>query len=444
MRTETTQSDPGKIYDRRVNAWCLYDWANSAFATAVMAVILPIYFAEVAASGLSAARATAVWGITSSLSLALAAILSPIAGVAADLLGRRKSLLVLSASLGIAANALLATVGAGEWPRALLLCMLAHIPFVISFVCYDSLLPHVARRDDLDRVSTRGFAFGYLGGGLVLLLNTGMILFPSSFHLPSASAAMRASFVIVSAWWAVFMIPLMRDIPEPAPAASSGARPSASLIARDTISRLAVAFREIRSHGEAWKFLLAFWLYGDGIGTIITMATIYGSEVGIGRNDLIGALLLVQFIGIPFSILFGRLARRMGARGGILVGLGVYALLSIGAFFLSTAWHFWVLAFFVGTVQGGTQALSRSFFASLTPADRSGEWFGFFSVSSRFAGIVGPLLFALAGEATGSSRFGALSIAFFFVAGALLLLRVRDPARPEPRSPSPELSREPS
>ncbi len=152
MRTETAQSDPGKLYNRRVNAWCLYDWANSAFATAVIAVILPLYFAEVAASGLPAARATAVWGLTSSISLALSAILSPIAGVAADLLGRRKRLLVVSAFVGIGANALLATVGAGQWPRACLLCMLAHIPFVISFVCYDSLLPHVARRDDLLRI----------------------------------------------------------------------------------------------------------------------------------------------------------------------------------------------------------------------------------------------------------------------------------------------------
>jgi UMF1 family MFS transporter len=411
-----------------VNAWCLYDWANSAFATTVMAAVLPIYFAAVAAKGLPPTRATTIWGYTSSLSLAIAAILSPIAGVAADFFGRRKAILLGSAAFGMIATALLATVGEGEWARACTLCVLAHVPFVVSFVCYDSLLPHVGRPGDLDRISARGFALGYLGGGLLLLFNTAMILFPSTFGFSSAAASMRASFVLVSVWWALFTIPLAVRIDEPPRTISTDDTRSWGAIGLGAATRLAVAFREIRSHGEAWKFLLAFWLYGDGIGTIVTMATIYGSEVGIGRNDLIGALLLVQFIGIPFSLLFGRLARRTGARTGILIGLGVYACLSSGAYFMSRAWHFWLLAFLVGTVQGGTQALSRSFFASLTPADRSGQWFGFFSVSSRFAGIVGPLLFALAGQWAGSSRYGALAVAVFFVAGALLLLRVRPPS----------------
>lgn len=418
-----------RLYRRRVDAWCFYDWANSAFATTVMAAILPIYFSAVAAKDLPPARATAIWGYTSSLSLALAALLSPFVGAAADLLGRRKAFLLAGAALGILATTLLATVEENEWRQASLFYVLAHVPFVVSFVCYDSLLPHIGRAGDLDRISTRGFALGYVGGGLLLLLNTVMVLSPSLFGLSSAASAMRASFVTVSIWWALFTIPLLLRVPEPP---GGGGAPTLFPALRETVSRLAAALRDIRSHGEVWKFLVAFWLYGDGIGTIVKMATIYGSEVGIGRNHLIGALLLVQFTGIPFSFLFGRLAGRIGARAGILIGLAVYSALSAGAFFLSEAWHFWLLAFFVGTVQGGTQALSRSFFASLTPADRSGEWFGFFSVSSRFAGIAGPLLFALAGEWAGSSRYGALGVAFFFVAGALLLLRVR--ARPAAKS----------
>jgi UMF1 family MFS transporter len=393
-----------------------------------MAALLPIYFASVAAKDLPGPQATAAWGVTTAVSLVLAALLSPIAGAAADLLGRRKALLLLSAGAGIAATTLLATVGENEWPRASIYYILAHVPFVISFVAYDSLLPHIARPGDLDRISARGYAVGYIGGGLLLVLNAAMVLFPASFGLASPASAMRASFLTVALWWGLFTIPLARRVPEP-PADPSRSRTSLAAIPMQTFRRLAGTLREIRAHREAWKFLLAFWLYGDGIGTIIKMATIYGSEVGIGRNDLIGALVLVQFVGVPFSLLFGKAAKKIGARAGIFVGLAVYALLSLGAFFLSEAWHFWLLAFFVGTVQGGTQALSRSFFASLTPPERSGEWFGFFSVSSRFAGIAGPLLFALAARSTGSSRPGALVIVLFFVAGAALLARVR-PAPP--------------
>lgn len=407
-----------------MNAWCLYDWANSAFATTVMAALLPIYFASVAAKDLPGPQATAAWGVTTAVSLALAALLSPIAGAAADLLGRRKALLLFSAGTGIAATSLLATVGENEWPRASIYYILAHVPFVISFVAYDSLLPHIARPGDLDRISVRGYAVGYVGGGLLLVLNAAMVLFPSFFGLASPASAMRVSFLTVALWWGLFTIPLARRVPEP-PADPSRARSPLAAVPIQTFRRLAGTLREIRAHREAWKFLLAFWLYGDGIGTIIKMATIYGSEVGIGRNDLIGALVLVQFVGVPFSLLFGKAAKKIGARAGIFVGLAVYTLLSLGAFFLSEAWHFWLLAFIVGTVQGGTQALSRSFFASLTPTERSGEWFGFFSVSSRFAGIVGPLLFALAARSTGSSRPGALVIVLFFVAGAALLARVR-------------------
>jgi UMF1 family MFS transporter len=294
---------------------------------------------------------------------------------------------------------------------------------VISFVCYDSLLPHIARPEDLDRISSRGYALGYAGGGILLALNAAMVLFPGSFGLPSAAAAMRASFVTVSVWWALFTIPLARRVPEP-PRAAPGGASSVGNAAAESFRRVLRTLGEIRGRRDAWMFLLAFWLYGDGIGTIIKMATIYGSEIGIGRNDLIGSLLLVQIVGIPFSLLFGRIARRTGARGGILIGLAVYTILSLLAFFLSRPWHFWLLAFLVGTVQGGTQALSRSFFASLTPVDRSGEWFGFFSVSSRFAGIAGPLLFGLLGQATGSSRWGALALVLFFAGGGLLLALV--------------------
>jgi len=393
-----------------------------------MAALLPVFYSTVAAGSLPRNVATAYWGYTTSISLLAAALLSPIIGAAADLTGRRKRTLLVAAFLGAVGTALLATVGEGEWKKASLFYVAGHIPFVVSFVCYDSLLPFVARKKDLDRVSTRGFAIGYLGGGILLLLNTAMVLAPHRFLLPSAEAAIRFSFITVSLWWLVFSLPLARSVSEP-PASGGAAPVSLGTIVARTFSSLYETLHEIRRHGEPMKFLIAFWLYADGIGTVIKMAVIYGAEVGIGRNDLIGALLLVQFIGLPCSLLFGKIAGRIGARSGILIGLTVYTAIAGGGYFLSKPWHFWLLAVLVGTVQGGTQALSRSLFATLIPKEKSGEWFGFYSVSGRFAGIAGPFLFAATGHLTGSSRFGILTLVLFFAGGALLLRRVNVPTR---------------
>jgi UMF1 family MFS transporter len=395
-----------------------------------MAALLPIFYSTVAAGSLPRNVATAYWGYTTSISLLFAALLSPVIGAAADLTGRRKRTVLAAALLGAAGTGLLATVEKGEWLFASLFYMAGHIPFVISFVCYDSLLPFVARRKDLDRVSTRGFAIGYLGGGLLLLINSAMVLAPHLFSLPSPESAIRVSFLTVALWWLLFSIPLARRVPEPPPTGGEAALPL-SRVATEAFHRLYSTLKEIRRHPEPLKFLLAFWLYADGIGTVIKMAVIYGAEVGIGQNDLIGALLLVQFIGLPCSLLFGKIAGRIGARSGILIGLAVYAAIAGGGYFLSKPWHFWVLALLVGAVQGGTQALSRSLFASLIPREKSGEWFGFYSVSGRFAGIAGPFLFAATGHLTGSSRFGILTLLLFFVGGALLLRTVKVQAHPD-------------
>lgn len=422
-RKETPLEQDAKQYRRRVNAWSLYDWANSSFATTIMAAVFPIFFATVAADGLSGNRATVYWGYITASALFLAAIVSPLAGAAVDMLGRRKQLLLVSAGAGAAITGLLATVTEGAWVRAGVLFTLAQLGFVISIVCYDSLLPHVARKDDLHRVSTRGYAIGYLGGGLLLAINLVMILFPAALGIPSAGVAVRLTFVSVTLWWALFSIPLALRIPEPPAAGLSGASTPGKIIT-GTFSRLAATLKDISRHKEAFRFLVAFWIYNDGIGTIIKMATIYGTEIGIGRNDLIGALLLVQFIGIPCTFLFGNMAGQIGARRAILIGLAVYSMIAIGGYFLDRAWHFWALAILVGLVQGGTQALSRSLFATMIPPGKSAEWFGFYSVSHRFAGIAGPLVFALVGQMTGSSRISIVVLVVFFVTGGLLLSRV--------------------
>ena len=337
-------------------------------------------------------------------------------------------MLAASMALGVAATALMFLAGPGEWRLAAILMIVATIGANASFVFYDALLPHVARDPgEMNRLSTAGYAMGYVGGGLILALNLAWISKPEWFGLPhgadlspgDTTLPVRLAFVSVAAWWLLFSIPLFRRVPEPPRPA-----PTAALRAHGALVDLARTWRDLRGYREATRMLLAFLIYNDGIGTIARMAAIYGTELGIGRGALIGSILIVQFVGVPFSFLFGALASRIGARRAIYIGLAVYAVASILAFFMRTAAHFLVLAVLVGMVMGGTQALSRSLFASMIPREKSGEFFGFFSVADKFAGIFGPALFALVLGVTGSSRNAILSVVVFFIAGALILRTV--------------------
>ncbi len=404
-----------------MRAWCLYDWANSAFATSVIAAILPPFFAAVAGRELPKHLATATWGYASSAALLVAAVIGPVLGAAADHLGRKKPLLLACVAAGAAATALLGLAPWGGWHALLVLFAIAFVAFAAGNVLYDALLPAVAAPGEMDRVSSRGFAYGYVGGGLLLAVNLAWILKPRAFGLADADAATRLSFVSVALWWLLFSIPLFRRVPEPRSVA--GPRPLAGMpgaVAR----RLARTLAGLRRQPELFRFLIAFWLYSDGIGTIIKMATIYGAEIGIGRTDLIGALLLVQILAAPASLAFGRLAGRFGARPAILAGLAGYLGITLFAFFLTRPWHFWVLAALVAMFQGGTQALSRSLFATLVPRARVGELFGFYSVSEKLAGVVGPLLFGLVAQASGAGRLGVLTLLPFFLGGGWLLATV--------------------
>jgi len=630
-------------YRRRIRAWTLYDWANSAFATTILAAVLPVYFSQVAGATLpSAAVATAYWSFGYSLSLLVIAVLSPVLGVIADIMRGKKRFLALFAGIGILATGLLVLVSTGDWVLASILAIFGRIGFSGANSFYDALLPHVAREEDQDRVSARGYAMGYLGGGLLLAVNIVMIQL-----LPGTWGA-RLSFLSVALWWAVFSIPLFRRVPEP-PAAPVP-RGEAGVVALG-FSRLAHTLRDIRQYRELFKFLLAFLIYNDGIGTIIGLAAIYGAEMGFGSLELILALLLVQFVGIPYSLIFGRLpaageprrpfylafvifnlfalplagialartlpagitgappapytsrgefagegtyamtqeavrlagewqvvevpaealgtsepaayarsgqpgahmefsfygqrvdlvhsqgpdhglwaveldgapyldsetgqplmingynptaryevtqtilapepgehrlrlrstgerdrqsqgtllglarvqvlpglrqsnlgfilglvlaveaaglafalltgrllflglARWMNTQRSILLALVIYAVIAVWGFFLNTVVEFWFLAWMVAIVQGGSQALSRSLYAGMSPAAKSGEFFGLFGVMEKFAAILGPLLFGLAGTLFGSSRPAVLSLVLLFVLGGLLLMRV--------------------
>ena len=638
----TTQDD--RSYRRRVNAWCMYDWANSAFATTILAAVLPIYYSQVAGATLpSEAIATAYWSVGASVSLLIVAILSPILGTVSDVMRGKKRFLSIFAGAGIVATGLLVLVSTGDWMLASLLFVLGRIGFTGANVFYDALLPHVAREDDQDRVSTRGYAMGYLGGGLLLAINAAMIMF-----LPGTWGP-RLSFLSVAIWWAVFSIPVFRRVPEP-PAATATLGPGQNVLSV-SIGRLRDTFKDLRQYGQLFKYLIAFLIYNDAIGTIITMAAIYGAELGFGQTEMILALLLVQFVGIPFSLifgrlpspaekrrpfylafivfnlvalpiagiigaravsaevtgaplpsymqtatavgqgvytadgdaldlqgdwetitvtaaelgtdsdesyslsdepgarysltfngqevettystgpaggiwvveldgkplldedsgdqltvdsynstvrygvhrtfeaatpgehtltvvnsgtahpdssgtaitvrqmevlapirksnlplilgtiiaiglagalfalllgrpLFGRLADTLDTRRSIILALCVYVVIASWGFFLDSVIEFWFLAWMVAIVQGGSQALSRSLYASMSPAAKSGEFFGLYGVMEKFSAIIGPLLFAAAVAAFGSSRPAVLSLAVLFIVGIFLLTRV--------------------
>jgi MFS transporter, UMF1 family len=637
------KSDANRAYNKIVNAWCMYDWANSAFATTILAVVLPVYYSQVAGATLpSEARATAYWSAGVSLSLLIAAIIAPILGTVSDVMRGKKRFLGMFAGLGIIGTGLLVLVDTGDWLLASILFVFGRLGFTASVVFADALLPHVAKKDDQDRVSTRGYAMGYLGGGLLLAINVAMIQF-----LPGTWGP-RLSFLSVAIWWAIFSIPIFARVPEP-PAATVALSPGENVVTA-SLNRLRETFKDIQQYRELFKYLIAFLIYNDGIGTIISVSAIYGAELGFGSVELILALLLVQFVGIPFSLLFGRLpsktekrrplflaiilfnlilvplvgiigarvlpgettgapltpyetignsvgegtylagtsalactgtwrvdtvsadelgtdtdatyavadeadarcdfafngqkievtystgpdrgiwavemddaplldedtgepltvdgynktvrygarmafiadepgehvfslvntgdkdpnsqgttaalsqvkvlspirqsnlgaiiglivamelivivlawlfaglftglAEKLDTRRSIILSLTVYAVIAVWGYFLNSVVEFWMLAWMVATVQGGSQALSRSLYASMSPAAKSGEFFGLYGVMEKFSAIIGPLLFAGAATAFDSSRPAVLSLIVLFVVGIYLLTRV--------------------
>jgi UMF1 family MFS transporter len=413
--------------DRRpTRAWVMYDWANSAFVTTVVAAVFPPWFVALAAGAHAdeplRAEATGRLSLATTAALAIIALASPLLGAIGDRAPIKKRMIAAFTALGALATAGLWFVGEGDATLALVLFGIGNIAANGAFVYYDSLLPHVAAPDELDRVSTAGYALGYLGGGVLLAINVVMILRPQLLGIPDADTAIRLCFVMTAVWWIAFAIPLLRHVREPD--IPPGRRTSTAAAIRAGLADLAGTWRALRRFPQAGLLLLAFLIYNDGIGTIIRMATAYGREIGLAQGDMIVALLIVQFVGIPASFAFGHAAGRIGTRRAIFVGLAAYVAVSVLGYLMTSALHFYLLAALVGLVQGGVQALSRSLFASLIPRHRSSEFFGLFAVFEKFAGILGPAMFWLANAAFGSSRPAILAVLVFFVAGAALLARV--------------------
>ena len=405
---------------RPVLAWTLYDWANSAFATIVIAGLFPIFFQEYWNRGVDPAVSTWRLGLSTSAASAVIFALAAFLGALGDQVGR-KLMLALLAGLGIAATAGLYFVGQGQWMAAGTLYCVASVGFLGGNVFYDSLLVDVAPSERMDFVSGLGYAMGYLGGGMLFALCVAMIRWPGTFGLTSPGQAVRLSFPLTAAWWAVFTVPLLLVVKSRKPAAAARTSVWAAL------DHLRQTFTHLRQIKAAGMFLLAYWLYIDGVDTVILMATMYGKSIGLSTDDLMKALLMVQFIGFPAAIAFGRLGERIGTRLAIFIGLCVYIGVCVWGFRMQSAWEFYALAVAVGLVQGGVQSLSRSLFARLIPPERAGEFFGFYNMLGKFATFVGPLLMGGVTLVTGNPRMGILSLIVLFVAGGILLLRVPVP-----------------
>jgi UMF1 family MFS transporter len=424
-----------------LRAWAMYDWANSAYQTTIIAAVFPIYYQKVAAAGQPESLATSRFAWATTLAILIVAITAPVLGAIADYRALKKPLLGVFLAIGAVATAAMFWIGPGDWLLALTLFVAGNVGVAGSIVFYESLLPHLVGETELDRVSSAGYAVGYLGGGVLLAINLLMIQKPSLFGIADAATATRLSLASVAVWWALFSIPLFRSVPEPPARIERDERPDANAFGT-AVQRLLETFHELRRYRDAFVFLMAFLLYNDGIQTMIRMATIYGAGIGLPQGAMIAALLLTQFIGIPCAFAFGMIAGRIGARPAVFGGIALYLLITILGYFMTTAVHFFALAIMVGMVQGGTQALSRSLFASMIPRHKSAEFFAFFSVFERYAGVLGPAIFAFVIERTGSGRSAILALAAFFVAGAAILAFVNvERGRSAARAAAADLAR---
>jgi MFS transporter, UMF1 family len=415
---------------RQILSWAFYDWANSAFATTVLAGFFPLFFKQYWSAGQAATTSTFHLGLANSASSLVILLLAPTLGAIADRGGARKRLLACFMILGVLATAGLYLVGKGMWFEAALLFVLGAIGFSGSIVFYDSLLVDVARPRDYDRVSALGYGLGYLGGGLLFAVNVLMTLKPQWFGLADAAAAVRLSFLTVAVWWLLFSLPLFLNVREQVP---PGGPVGWWHAVRGGLRQLADTFAEIRKLRVVLLFLCAYWLYIDGVDTIIRMAVDYGMALGFEPTSLIVALLIVQFVGFPAAIAFGWLGGAIGTKRALLLGIAVYMGVTVWGYFLENERQFYLMAITIGLVQGGVQSLSRSYYARLIPPGKSGEFFGFYNMLGKFAAIIGPLLVGWTAILTGSSRLSILAVLLLFVSGAWLLWKVPEPERIEPR-----------
>jgi UMF1 family MFS transporter len=405
---------------RAVWSWAFYDWANSAYSTTVMAGFFPLFFKEYWADPHNPSQSTFYLGMANSIASLVVAALAPLLGSIADQGSAKKKFLTFFAFLGVIMTGGLWMVAQGNWQMAVLFYVIATIGFASGNVFYDALLPGLASEERVDAVSSLGFGLGYLGGGLLFLVNVFMYLKPEIFGIPDGATAIKLSFLSVAVWWAVFTIPLILFVPEP--------KNYETVYFNNAIRmgwvQLVQTFKEIRNMKVVGTFLLAYWFYIDGVDTIIRMAVDYGMSLNFPGESLIIALLIVQFVAFPAALIYGWLASKIGTKTAIMVGIIAYSFITLLGYFMTEAWHFYVLAILIGLFMGGIQALSRSLYTRIIPPDKSAEFFGFYNMLGKFAAIIGPALMGTIALVTGSARLSILSILLLFILGAFFLNKV--------------------
>ena len=411
---------------RTIISWALYDWANSAFATTVMAAFFSIFFSSYWSLDQNSEVTTFWLGIANSVESLIVAILAPVLGAVADSGSYRRRMLIFFAFMGAVLTICLGMIGSGAWVCAMFVYIFASVGFAGANIFYDALLPSVASERKVDFVSALGYSLGYIGGGILFLVNVLMYLFPTAFGLADDGgvSAVKASFVMVGIWWIVFTIPLILFVKD------EGSRSvlTVSQAVRKGVGDVAHTLRSLRKLKMTALFLVAFWCYIDGVDTIIRMAVDYGTSLGFPSESLIVALLITQFVAFPAALAYNAFGRRIGHKRAILVAIGAYAVITCIGYFMTNVTQFYILACLIGLFQGGIQAMSRSYFTRFVPAGQEAQFFGFYNMLGKFAAIIGPLLVGVVTLVTGSHRTGIMSLVLLFLAGGLLLWKVDEEA----------------
>ncbi|MCR4292252.1 MAG: MFS transporter [Candidatus Kuenenia sp.] len=409
-----------KFKNRQELGWCFYDWANSAFATTVMAGFFPVFFKNYLCQGMEVTKSTAILGMANSLSGFLVAAIAPIIGAIADSGSYKKRFLIFFAYLGVLSTTALFMVQRGNWLFAAVAYTIGTVGFSGSVIFYDSILPLITNKKRIDYVSALGYAMGYLGGGILFAFNIWMILQPAFFGLKDANHAIRVSFLTVAAWWGIFTLPIIFFVKEP----GKETRISPKFAFRSGLKQLTHTLHKIQHMKTIILFLTAYWLYIDGVDTIVRMGVDYGLSIGFEYRDLLLALLITQFVSFPCAIASGKLGERIGAKHAIFIAIGVYIFAVMWAMRMKATYEFYGLAIIIGLIQGGIQAMSRSFYSRLIPHDQLAEFYGFYNMVGKFAVILGPVLIGITGIFFESSRIGIASIVILFIAGGVLLFFV--------------------
>lgn len=414
-----------------------YDWANSAYTMVVTSTIMSLYFLSVAGAALEgkaadpAVTANAYWGFANSAATLVLVVLSPILGTMADYKGKKKQMFKLFLYMGVVFTALLAFIPSNQWMLLLIAYVVTAIGFAGANIFYDAFLVDVSEDANMDRVSSLGFALGYIGSTIPFIICMVLVVLATLGKAPfRVETSYKISFVITALWWIGFSLPILRDVHQ---IYGINAEPH---FVKNSFRRLGQTFKEIRKHRHIFIFLLAYFFYIDGVDTIIKMATAYGSTIGIGSIMLLLILLVTQFVAFPFAIIYGKLAEKIGTKRTLYMGILTYCVICVVAFFMSPERDtrtltvmFWILAMLVGTAQGGIQALSRSYFGRIVPKDQANEFFGFYNIFGKFAAILGPMLFGWISLATRKANYGVSSIIILFIVGSIIFHFVPDDRR---------------